>query len=284
MSLPPFRFLEAAYQLHFYLGFKTHYLRPLLRTAEQRALVSHVLDDVCTREKYHLLESSVTDDYLRLLVSLKPEQTVSRTVQLIKGNLSRQFNAAFQEELEQQNTRTLWAKGYFARSSGKVNLEAARKYVETQLSHHGYTGQWTAPLRFRNPAFKSPAFSLAHCLSVLDYHLVLSTQFRTPIFDEMIAPRLFRYVLAIGRKHGFAVESMSLVPDHMHLLLQAIPGLSIYECALAVLNNTRQWMETNFWGVLKGTKAWDVWQPSFYAGTVGEYSTAQVKKFLQDGR
>ncbi|HKZ79586.1 MAG TPA: hypothetical protein VJ124_15025 [Pyrinomonadaceae bacterium] len=29
MTLPLFNTLDAAYQLHFYLGFKTHYLRPL---------------------------------------------------------------------------------------------------------------------------------------------------------------------------------------------------------------------------------------------------------------
>jgi putative transposase len=134
MTLPPFKALEAAYQLHFYLGFKTHYLRPLLRTAEQRELVSNVLKDVCAREKYHLLETAVTNDYLRLLVSLNPEQTVSRTVRMLKGNLSRQFGVAFPDELERQTTRTLWAKGYFARSSGKVSLNAARDYGESSTT------------------------------------------------------------------------------------------------------------------------------------------------------
>lgn len=283
MTLPYFNALDAAYQLHFYVAFKTHYLRPLVQTAAQRALVTSVLEDVCTREQYHLLETSLSDNYLRLLISLKPEQTVSRTVQMLKGNVSRRFGFIYREELERQKTTTLWAKGYFARSSGKVNLEAARNYVAAQVSHHGYKGEWTSSLKYRNPAFKSPAFSLEHCLCMLDYHLVLVTQFRTPLFDEVIAPRLFEYVLTVGRKHGFAVDRMSLLPDHLHLLLQAIPSLSIHNCALAVLNNTRQWMEKNFWGVLKETGAWNVWQPGFYAGTVGEYSTAQVKQFLRNG-
>jgi len=113
---------------------------------------------------------------------------------------------------------------------------------------------------------------------------MLVTKFRVPLFDEAIAPGLFEYVLSVGRKHGFAVDRMSLLPDHMHLLIQAITGLSIYECALAVMNNTRHWMEKQFSGVLKETDAWDVWQPSFYAGTVGEYTTAQVRQFLSLGR
>jgi len=141
MTLPPFKALEVAYQLHFYLGFKTHHLRPLLRTAGQRALVSSVLEDVCAREQYHLLETSITDDYLRLLVSLNPEQTVSNTVRMLKGNLSRSFGLTSRDELERQKAKTLWAKGYFARTSGKVNVKAAQNYVETQLNHHGYSGE-----------------------------------------------------------------------------------------------------------------------------------------------
>lgn len=281
MTLPPFKFLESAYQLHFYLGFKTHYLRPLFEREEERKLARTVLDDVCSRQQYHLLESNITDDYLRILLSLKPEQNISSTVKMLKGNLSREFGLAFREELNRYRTRTLWARGYFARSSGKVNLESARKYVETQVSHHGYAGEWTKPLRYRNSAFRSPAFTLPHSVCMLDYHLVLATKFRASLFDEAIAPGLFEYVLAVGRKHGFAVDRMSLLPDHMHLLLQAIPSLSIYDCALAVLNNTRNWMEKHFSGVLKQMGAWDVWQPSFYAGTVGEYRTAEVKSFLR---
>jgi putative transposase len=76
------------------------------------------------------------------------------------------------------------------------------------------------------------------------------------------------------------VDRIGFLPDHIHLIIEAIPSLSVYECALAFLNNTNHWMHKHYWGVLKETGAWDVWQPSFYAGTVGEYTTAQVKRFL----
>lgn len=281
MPLPPFKSLEAAYQLHFYLVFKTHSLLPLFETENKQLLIRSVLDEVCGRHAFHLLETNIAEDHLRLLLSLKPEQDVSTTVKLLKGNISRQFGLAFPHELQLQRTKTPFGRGYFARTSGKVSLESVRRYVQSQVSHHGYSGEWTEPLRYQNVAFTSPAFSLSHSLCILDYHLVLVTKFREPIFDEAIAPGLFNCVLAIGRKHGFAVKRMSLLPDHMHLLIQARPDLSMYQCAMAVVNNTRYWMERRFWGVLKQTNVWDVWQPSFYAGTVGEYSTAQVKAFLQ---
>ena len=277
---PPFTTLAAAYQLHFYLCFKTYCLKPMLARDDVQELVKQVLDDVCSREEYHLLESDITESHLRLLISMKPAQTVSRAVKMLKGNLAHEFASTFKEQLERHQSRSLWAKGYFARSSGKVNLDLARQYVEQQVSHHGYEGEWTKALKFHNNAFKSPAFEMDHCFTMLNYHVVLATQNRIPLFDETIAQFFFDYVTSIGRKHNFVVDRMGLLPDHMHLIIEAIPNVSVEECVLALLNNTQCWMEKHYSGVLKQTGAWNVWRPSFYAGTVGEYSTAQVKRFL----
>jgi putative transposase len=260
--------------------FKTHYLREVLTGANERELITTEAQAICTRESYHLLDAQVESTHVRMLVSLKPEQTVSGAIQRLKGSLSRRFSAEFPSYLAQLRMPTLWARGYFARSSGKVDADTVRAYVDSQISHHGYRGTWTDALRFRNPDFRSPAFSLAHCLTILQYHLVFVTDFRIPLFDEVIAPGLFQYLIAVGKKRGFALERMSVLPDHIHLVVEALPSLSVAQLALSVANNTRYWMEKNYWGVLKQTGGWDVWKRSYYAGTTGEYTTAQVRSFL----
>jgi REP-associated tyrosine transposase len=271
------KFIESAYRLHFYLAFKTHYLRPLFADQEVQAVITRGVEDVCSRHGYHLLDSRTSDDHLRVLLSMKPKQTVSRAVQMLKGNLSRAFSVEFPELLTRYHTKSPWAEGYFARSSGKADLEATRRYLENQAAHHGYLGGWTSALAYRNPHFRSPAFQFAHWVCLLNYHLVLVTKFRTAVFDEHIAPGLFEYIVAVGRKRGFAI---SLMPDHIHLAIESRPDVSIADCALSLVNNIHHWMEKHYWGVLKETGCWDVWQSSFYAGTVGEYSTAQIGKFL----
>jgi REP element-mobilizing transposase RayT len=64
---------------------------------------------------------------------------------------------------------------------------------------------------------------------------------------------LFPYVMKVGKKHGFVIDRISLLPDHMHLIFEAIPSLSIQDCVLAILNNTREWMFQRYAGVLKET-------------------------------
>jgi putative transposase len=277
---PHFAALTAAYQLHFYFCFKTRYLRPFLEERAQRLLIDEVFQEVCSREDYHLLESKLSDDQVRLLLSLKPSQSVSQVANLLKGSSSRQFGLKFRESLEVQGSKSLWSRGYFAQTSGKVNVEKARAYVQSQVTHHQYHGEWTEALNFCNSNFSSPVFPIAHSFCMLDYHIVLATQQRLALFDETIAPPLFRYVMAIASKHGFAVERMGVLPDHVHLIIEARPDVSAEECVLALLENTRYWMTNNYSGVLKQTQGWDVWQPSFYVGSVGDYSTAQVKQFL----
>lgn len=278
---PHFKSLSSAYQLHFYLLFKTHYRRPLLLNPNAQSLVQEVLSEVCGRESYHLLDMDILKDHVRLLVSLTPAQTVSETVKFLKGNVSRKFGLSFADLLHAHSSRSVWANGYFATSSGKVNINKARNYIDSQGTHHGYHGSWTKPLKFRNPNFKSPAFKFDHCYSQLNYHLVIATQNRLPLFDETIAPGLFDYVLAIGRKYNFAVDRMGLMPDHMHMIVEMVPSLSAEKCVRAILENTQHWMVKRHASLLKEMEGWNVWQPSFYAATVGEYSTAQVREFLR---
>jgi len=265
---------EAAYQLRYYLSFKTKYLKPTLAAIETRDLAHQVLADVCNRNSYHLLETNINQDHLRLLISLQPQDTISKTVRMLKGNLQYQFGKCL-------TTEAKLAEGYFARSTGKVDLERVRRYVDQQVPHHGYVGEWTKSLEFHNPGFVSPAFAFAHHVTILNYHLVLATQNRIPIFDEGIAPNLFRYFLAVSKKHQFAIDRIGVLPDHLHLIFEGIPSVSVADYALAIMNNTRYWMTQKYSGVLKETSGWDVWTPSYYAGTVGEFTTAQLASFLR---
>ena len=67
----------------------------------------------------------------------------------------------------------------------------------------------------------------------------------------MIGPRLFDYIIAVGKKHEFAVDRISLLPDHMHMSIEGVPEFSVEDYALAIMNNTQYWMTKNYAGVLK---------------------------------
>lgn len=103
-------YFEPAYQLHHYLIFRTHYLREMFHGNHENDLIDRTLQEVCEREKYHLLERQIAVDHVRLLVSLTPDQIVSQAVQRFKSNISRQFSLVFPNRLEQNRMPALWAE------------------------------------------------------------------------------------------------------------------------------------------------------------------------------
>lgn len=79
------------------------------------------------------------------------------------------------------------------------------------------------------------------------------TSRRTEIFDEHIAPRLFKAITDVSEAKGFYIERMSLVYDHIHALVKLAPALRIRDCVQDIMNHSWQFMMDRYSGVLKNT-------------------------------
>jgi REP-associated tyrosine transposase len=242
-----------------------------------QSLEAH-LNAICTHCHYHVLEKSSHENHLRLVLSLRPEHSIAGTVKKIRGNLSRLLCAEY-EELEAGN---LWSRGYFAKSTGKIEEAVVAKYIASQADPHGYKGgsaslvceyderDRTPELWFHNHA----AFNLSH-------HLVLDTQRHVCVFDDVTGNALIEYWLRVAKQKGFQIAQIRVLPNHCHLRVRLLPAMSVLECILALMNNSWAMMNRRFWGVLKQTDTWDVWESSFYAATIGDVTTAEVNAYLR---
>ena len=84
MYLEPFTSLSWAYQLHYYLCIGTYRHRPTLAASGSR--MSDLIAEICARHDYHPLKLKSYPDHVRLLVSLRPNQTISKALQTIESN------------------------------------------------------------------------------------------------------------------------------------------------------------------------------------------------------
>ena len=80
---------------------------------------------------------------------------------------------------------------------------------------------------------------------------------------------------------GFAIDQISVVPDHVHLIVRIVPSMSIEECALLLMNNGQHFVGKNYPQVLVDVGIDQLWESSAYAGTCGEFTTAFVKAWLR---
>jgi len=266
--LEPITELHWAYQLHYYICFRTRWRRNTFDQPTRAASLARSLTEVCSNHDYHLLQHKVYPDHLRCLLSPKPDQTISTVINKLKSNISRGLCSEFGIQAP------LWATGYLARSVGHVRIQEVKHYLAHQADHHGYSRRVNPPV-FRYRSGNPAALGAAHAAFDLRYHLVLATRYRRGVFGSSLGRALVDYWLKVAHKKGFALDEATVLPDHVHLLVRVAPKMSIEECALSLMNNSEHWMGKNSPGA--GDK---VWQRSAYAGTRGKVTTAMVKAFL----
>lgn len=277
MLLEPLTQLNWAYQLHHYICFWTHRRRTLFMADDKSKFLSDTLSEICLRHDYHLLRFKVYPDHLRCLVSLRPDHVISSVIQTLKGNLSREFCSQF------SMVPPLWARGYLARSIGRMRIEAVRRYLDQQSEHHGYASRVRPPV-FRWRTREPVGLSVAHAYFELNHHLVFATRYRASVFSSESGEALATYWQAVAAKRDFAIDQISIVPDHVHLLVRTTPKMSIETCALTLMNNGQYFMGKHSPQALVREKINQLWQASAYAGTCGQATTALVKSFLsQEG-
>ena len=277
LKAPPFSLLRSAYQLHYYFCFRTKYDKPILES-DIRASIDRQLKEIFEYCDFHLLERDLGENHLRLVVSLRPEHSVAEAIKKIKGNLSRLLCA----EYEKLEAGRLWSRGYFAKSVGTVDESVVARYIANQAGHHGYTlGSASLICSYDEPNEPPPLFFHNHAAFYLAYHISLETTRHIPVFDDVTGAALIEYWLRVAQNKGFEIAQIRVLPDHCHIRVRLMPSMSVLECVLILMNNSWSMMNDRFWGVLKQTDAWDVWEPSFYAGTLGDVTTAEVKAYLR---
>jgi putative transposase len=70
-------------------------------------------------------------DHIHCLISLNPDQSLSKVIQMIKGESSFWINRNYKPSMKFE-----WADEYFAVSVSESGLTAVRKYIENQEVHH----------------------------------------------------------------------------------------------------------------------------------------------------
>jgi len=122
----------------------------------------------------------------------------------------------------------------------------------------------------------------AHASFELNHHLVFATCQRTGVFTSGFGQALSAYWLRVATKRDFAIDQISVVPDHVHLMVRIVPKMSIEGCTFLLLNNGQHFIGQNFPQALVQAGINQLWEGSAYAGTCGELTTALIKSWLSE--
>ena len=122
---------HAVYDLKYHLVWITKYRKPVLR-GEIAIRLRELIRQTCQSLDVYIEKGHIATDHIHLLVSEPPYVSVSDLLQKLKGRSSRRMLQEFGELNRQFWGRHLWARGYFAASSGNVTDEIIKQYIESQ--------------------------------------------------------------------------------------------------------------------------------------------------------
>ena len=127
---------HTAFQLHIHLVWCTKYRKKVLRKD-----VGERLRDLCRQVSSDLgveiLSGVVSKDHVHVLVSIPPQVSVSKLVQKLKGKSSYKLQREFSSLRKEYWGQRMWARGYFACSTGNVTDEMIKKYIENHIDEEG---------------------------------------------------------------------------------------------------------------------------------------------------
>ncbi len=82
--------------------------------------------------KWWIDEINLQPDHLHMLIQIKPKESVSSVVQLLKGGSSKVIRSEYPDLEEYLWGDSFWSDGYFAESVGTVNEEIIKQYIKNQ--------------------------------------------------------------------------------------------------------------------------------------------------------
>ena len=91
-----------------------------------------LIRQTCATLDVQIEKGHIAADHVHLLVSVPPNVSVSELMQRVKGRSSRLMLNEYTELKKQFWGQHLWARGYFAASTGNVTDEIIKQYIESQ--------------------------------------------------------------------------------------------------------------------------------------------------------
>ena len=115
---------------------------------------------------------------------------------------------------------------------------------------------------------------MSHTYAQNVIHVVFSTKNRSKSISREFQPRMWAYVAGICKRHGIFVHAVGGMDDHIHLLVQIPPSLSLAKAVLAIKSNSSRWANE------QGNKFG--WQQGYGAFSVSSSRVPAVVRYIQD--
>jgi putative transposase len=119
----------------------------------------------------------------------------------------------------------------------------------------------------------------AGCVFNVKYHLVWCPKYRRKVLTGEIASELEVLLRQKAKQLGIEIEMTQIMPDHVHLFINADPCEPIQHIVNQLKGYTSRILRLEFKELT--TKLPTLWSRSYYVGTIGHISEDTIKKYIE---
>lgn len=114
------------------------------------------------------------------------------------------------------------------------------------------------------------------------YHVIFCPKYRRPVLEEAVAQRLKEMILEKQDEYGYAVMSMEIMPEHVHLLLDVDPRVGINNVVAKIKGYTSHELREEYPWLKKRLPT--LWTRSKFISSVGAVTLDTVQRYIADQR
>jgi putative transposase len=132
---------HSKYDLKVHLIWTPKYRKRIL-TGKLAERTRDLLKRICADHDAYIISGKVSSDHIHMFISYKPQISLSKLVQYLKGGSARVLFQEFGYLRKQYWGNHLWSRGYMAISSGNITDEMIQRYIEEQEGEPVDVGQF----------------------------------------------------------------------------------------------------------------------------------------------
>ena len=124
-----------------------------------------------------------------------------------------------------------------------------------------------------------------HVVYRLHVHVVLVTKYRRGAITDRVRELLETTTREVCARHGTTVSAFDGEDDHIHLLLDYPPKISVTTLVLAIKTNTSRVVREQEWHeVTRALWGEHFWSPSYCAVSTGGAALDVVRRYVENQR
>ena len=114
----------------------------------------------------------------------------------------------------------------------------------------------------------------------LSYHIVFCPKYRRKVLVGEVEQKLKHILYATAQQYGVLIETMEVMPDHVHLFVTADPTRCVAEIVNRLKGASSRILRQEFPQLTSRLPT--LWSRSYYSATVGHVSESTVKKYIEN--